>query len=224
MSKYTPMKLIKYSIILSLVLNLTSCKDSPSKSIAKADFKQLDYSFEVVVNDLDIPWGFVFLPDNSMLITEKKGELIHYKNGTKTILKGLPEIKVMGQGGLLDIELHPDYINNGWIYITFVSPEGEGKGGNTAIMRFKIKNNTLVDKKVLYKASPNSNRGQHFGSRIEFDKEGYLYFSIGDRRNRDINPQNIERDCGKVYRLHDDGRIPSDNPFVRDRNAKKGYF
>ncbi len=190
----------------------------------KNDKNSENYTHEVIVSDINIPWGFVFLPDQSMLITEKKGELIHFKDGKKTSIKGLPEIKVLGQGGLMDIELHPDYKNNGWIYISYASPDGDGDGTNTAIMRCKLQNNTLVEKQILYKASPNSKRGQHFGSRIEFDNDGYLFFSIGERGNRDVNPQNINRDCGKIYRLHDDGRIPVDNPFVKDRNAKKAIY
>jgi len=218
------MKFCYYIIFLLSLTTIISCKNPNSNETARAILEQSDYTHEVVVNDLDIPWGFVFLPDQSMLITEKSGELIHYKNGEKINISGLPEIKVQGQGGLMDIELHPDYASNGWIYLSYASSEGEGNGANTAIMRCKLEGNTLVDKRVLYKASPNSRRGQHFGSRIEFDNDGLLYFSIGDRGNRDINPQNIERDCGKVYRIHDDGKIPSSNPFVRDRNAIKAIF
>ncbi|RLD27678.1 MAG: PQQ-dependent sugar dehydrogenase [Bacteroidetes bacterium] len=183
-----------------------------------------NHTYQVVVPELSIPWGFVFLPDQSMLITEKKGKLIHFKNGKKVIIKGLPEIKVLGQGGLMDIELHPDYKTNGWIYISYASPNGEGEGANTAIMRCKLKDDTLTEKQILYKASPNSKRGQHFGSRIEFDNDGYLYFSVGDRGNRDENPQDITRDCGKIYRLHDDGQIPKDNPFVNKSKAKNAIF
>ncbi|MCH7524401.1 MAG: PQQ-dependent sugar dehydrogenase, partial [Bacteroidetes bacterium] len=123
-----------------------------------------------------------------------------------------------------DIELHPDYNSNGWIYFSYASPEGEGEGGNTAIMRAKLKDNKLVENQLLYKASPNSKQGRHFGSRLEFDNEGYLYFSIGERGNRDENPQDITRDCGKIYRIHDDGQIPNDNPFINSPNAKKAIY
>jgi len=150
--------------------------------------------------------------------------LIHFKNDSKSFIKELPEIIVQGQGGLMDIELHPNYPENGWVYISYASSDGTGKGANTSIMRFKIQNKTAIEKQLLYKATPNSGRGQHFGSRLEFDNDGFLYFSIGDRGNRDINPQNIERDCGKIYRLLDNGNIPIDNPFVKDRNAKKAIF
>lgn len=217
----------QFITLLALILvSFTACvKQKQTKSIVKAENpKTINYTTEIVVPDLIIPWGMVFLPDESLLITEKQGKLIHFKDGKKTSIKGLPEIKVLGQGGLMDIELHPDYKNNGWIYISYASAEGDGEGANTAIMRFKLKNNTLIEKQVLYKASPNSKKGQHFGSRIEFDNDGYLFFSIGDRGNRDVNPQNINRDCGKIYRLHDDGKIPIDNPFVKDRNAKNAIY
>jgi len=184
----------------------------------------ITYSHEVVVSDLTIPWGFEFLPDQSMLISEKQGDLIHFKNGIKTKVNGLPEIKIIGQGGLLDIKLHPNYTTNGWIYFSYASGDGTGAGANTAIMRCKLENNSLVQKQLLYKASPNSERGAHYGSRIEFDDDGYLYFSIGDRGSRDVNPQDITKDCGKIYRLHDDGRIPEDNPFVSNPNAKKAIY
>ncbi len=184
----------------------------------------LKYTHEVIVSDISIPWGFAFLPDQSMLITEKQGKLIHFKNGKKIIIEGLPNIKAHGQGGLLDIKLHPNYMTNGWIYISYSSSDGEGNGANTAIMRCKLENNSLIEKQLLYKASPNSRKGQHFGSRIAFDNDGYLYFSVGDRGNRDENPQNVELDGGKVYRLHDDGRIPEDNPLMAKPTAKKAIY
>ena len=214
------MQIQKYFLLFLLSSSSFACGQNRSDTSSKS------HSYEIVVGDLNNPWGFVFLPDNSLLITEKSGDLIHFKNGKKTKINGLPEIKVLGQGGLMDIELHPNYATNGWLYISYASSEGGGggSGANTAIMRCKLKNNSLVEKQVLYKASPNSRKGQHFGSRIEFDKNGYLFFSIGDRDNRDVNPQNINRDGGKIYRLHDDGKIPVSNPFVKDKNAKKAIY
>ena len=124
----------------------------------------------------------------------------------------------------MDVKLHPNFKVNKWVYLTYSSPEGEGRGANTALMRAKLEGNQLTDKKVLYKGSPNSSKPYHFGSRVEFDNQGYLYFSIGDRGSRDENPQDITRDGGKIYRIHDDGRIPSDNPFVNSDGAKKAIF
>ncbi|MCG1037110.1 PQQ-dependent sugar dehydrogenase [Polaribacter sargassicola] len=180
--------------------------------------------YELIVSDLTIPWGFTFLPDNSMLITEKEGKLIHFKEGKKIEIANVPKVYYRGQGGFLDVELHPNYKENGWIYFTYTSSEGKGNGGNTALMRAKLKNNQLIDKQVLYKASPNTTTTYHFGSRITFDKENHVYFSIGDRGNRDVNPQDITKDCGKIYRLNDDGTIPKDNPFVNNKYAKKAIY
>ena len=161
-----------------------------------------------------------FLPDGSLLITEKSGELIHFKDGVKQEIAGVPEVYNRGQGGLLDIQLSPNYANDGFIYITYSSTEGDGKGGNTALMRAKLSGTTLTDQEVLYKATPNTTKGQHWGSRIVFDDAGHVFFTAGERGERDINPQDISRDNGKVYRLNLDGSIPADNPFVNTADAK----
>ncbi|WP_439482480.1 PQQ-dependent sugar dehydrogenase [Cyclobacterium plantarum] len=183
-----------------------------------------NYDIETVVGDLKLPWGLAFLPDGSMLITERSGELIHFRNGEKTMIKGVPEVRAKGQGGLLDITLHPDYSSNGWIYMSYSSEEGPGDGAHTAISRAKLQGNQLTNLEVLYKATPNTEAGQHYGSRIVFDKDGYMFFSIGERGNHQENPQDITRDGGKVYRLKDDGSIPEDNPFVNDAAAKKAIY
>ena len=209
---------LKYQYLLLLVFfSLFTCAQDKNPV-------NTNHDYEVIVPDLSIPWGFVFLPDNSILINEKEGKMIHYKDGKKTTIEDVPKVYNRGQGGLLDIALHPNYKENGWIYITYASFEGEGEGGNTALMRAKLKDNKLIDKQLLYKATPNTTRGQHFGSRIVFDNQGYLYFTIGERGEEFVNPQDITRDGGKVYRLHDDGTIPKDNPFVNEPNAKKAIY
>jgi len=214
---------MKSTLILFIsisVFSLVACaqKDTTIKDPATT------FDYEIVVGDMQIPWGMVFLPDGSMLITEKSGELIHFKDDQKQLITGVPEVYQQGQGGLLDIALHPNYGQNGWIYLSYASSEGEGEGGHTALMRAKLSGNRLTDQKVLYKATPNTTKGQHFGSRIAFDEAGYLYFSIGDRGEKDINPQDITRDGGIIYRLNDDGSIPSDNPFVGKPNAKEAIY
>ncbi|MDD7886730.1 PQQ-dependent sugar dehydrogenase [Flavivirga sp. 57AJ16] len=213
-----------FSSLSIILISCMSCAQQTESEVKAETPVSLNYTTQVIVPDLNIPWGMVLLPDGSMLITEKTGELIHFNNGKKTTIEGLPEIYVRGQGGLMDLELHPDYKNNGWLYISYASPEGDEDGGNTAILRAKLENNTLVEKQVLYKANPNTKRGQHWGSRIEFDNEGYLYFSVGDRGDRDVNPQDITRDCGKIYRLNDDGSIPADNPFINTAHAKTAIY
>ncbi len=213
-----------HSLIAVVFITFAACAQQTESEVKAEAPASLNYTTEIVVPDLNIPWGMTFLPDNSMLITEKSGELIHFKDGSKTIIEGVPEIYTRGQGGLLDIELHPNYRDNGWIYLSHSSKEGDGDGGNTAITRTKLNGNTLVEKQLIYKAGPNTKKGQHWGSRIAFDNAGYLYFSIGDRGNRDVNPQDITKDGGKIYRLHDDGSIPNDNPFINETDAKTGIY
>lgn len=219
------MTMKQFTSILTLILiSFYSCaQQEPSEVSAETPIK-VNYVTEVVVPELDIPWGMAFLPDGSMLITEKSGTLIHFKDDKKTTIEGLPEVYVRGQGGLMDIELHPDYKTNGWIYFSYGSAEGEEDGGNTAIIRAKLKGNTITNVEHLYKGVPNTKKGQHWGSRLEFDNKGYLYFSIGDRGNRDVNPQDITRDGGKIYRLNADGSIPEDNPFTENKEAKQAIF
>jgi len=208
---------------MSTVL-LSCAQNTKEGDITLQPERDRTYSVENVVDNLNNPWGMTWLPDGSMLITEKSGDLIHFKDGEKTEIGNLPEIYVRGQGGLLDVALHPDYANNGWIYFTHASSEGAGSGGNTKLIRAQLDGGKLTNIESLYKAEPNTKRGQHFGSRIAFDSDGFVYFSVGDRGNRDVNPQDISRDGGKIYRLNDDGTIPNDNPFVDDSKAKKAIF
>jgi len=216
---------MKNSVLLPClfaVLFNFSCAQDSENQISKPENEP--FLAELLIDEMHIPWGMVFLPDGGILVTEKSGELIHFANKKKTTIANMPEVYVRGQGGLLDIELHPDYKTNGWIYISYASPEGDKKGGHTALMRAKIKDNSLINKELLYKAGPNTTKGQHFGSRIEFDNEGYLYLSIGERGARDENPQDISRDGGKIYRFHPDGSIPEDNPFVGTSGAKTAIY
>lgn len=216
------MKKLALCTYFFVVLLFEACGQMADKTI-KSPLTD-SFTATLVVGDLQNPWGMAFLPDGSILTTEKAGKLILFKNGIKTEIGGLPDIYVRGQGGFMDVELHPNYEKNGWIYFSYSSSEGNGDGGNTAIMRAQLKNDQLVNKKVLYKGTPNTKKGQHWGSRVTFDDEGYLYFSIGDRGNRDENPQDITRDGGKIYRIHDDGRIPNDNPFVNKKGAKTAIY
>ncbi|MGJ8667053.1 MAG: PQQ-dependent sugar dehydrogenase [Patiriisocius sp.] len=213
-------------LLLTIIVSFTSCQAPKKKNdVALNTPSKRSYTTQKVVDNLNNPWGMTWLPDGAMLITEKSGELIHFKNETKTEVKNVPEVYNRGQGGLLDIELHPDYKNNGWIYITFASTEDGGEGGHTKLIRCKLSEDlALTNIETLYKARPNTTKGQHFGSRIEFDNNGYLFFSIGERGERDVNPQDIKRDGGKIYRLNDDGSIPEDNPFVNETGAKKAIY
>jgi glucose/arabinose dehydrogenase len=207
---------------IALLSGSCNAQVKPNDIVIEDDTK--NYSLEVVVSDIPIPWSMAWLPDGSMLVTEKSGILYHIKNGIKTEIKNVPAVYNRGQGGLLDIVLHPDYAKNGWIYITYSSEEGEGTGGNTKLIRAKLLDGSLTQIESLYKATPNTTKGQHFGSRIVFDNDGYLYFSVGERYEKFINPQDIKRDGGKIYRLNDDGSIPKDNPFVGQAGVKEAIY
>ena len=180
---------------------------------------------ERYISGLTIPWGMVWLPNGDMLVSERRGKIHRIRDGSKQgMLTGVPEVHAYGQGGLLDLELHPRYQENGWLYLAWSSREGEGSGSNTAIMRAKLDGDALVNQEILYKAEPNTKVGRHYGSRLEFDDDGFLYFSVGDRGNRDINPQDTTRDGGKIYRLHDNGDIPEDNPLAGIPEAKAAIY
>jgi glucose/arabinose dehydrogenase len=209
--------------MLWISLLLTYTLQSQVKDTTIVTPEQVNWTAELVVPELEIPWGMAFLPDGSMLITEIKGTLIHVKNGVKTEIKNAPKVSARGQGGFLDVVLHPQYEQNGWIYFTYSSPEGKESGANTALMRAKLVNGSLEQQQVLYKAEPNTSRAHHFGSRIVFDKEGFVYFTIGDRGDHFTNPQDLTKDGGKVYRLKDDGSIPEDNPFNGPQDKKAIY-
>lgn len=215
-----------YITVLFIVISI-SCNayDSHPMQMSNLDKK---ISTSLIATGISIPWAMVQLPSEEILISDRKGELRVIKNGHLLAkrISGLPEIHSNGQGGLLDLALHPDFINNQWVYFTYSSNDGEASGSNTALMRatLNIFNLSLTKQKLLYKAQPNSNKGQHYGSRIVFDDKGFVFFSIGDRGKRDVNPQNITKDGGKIYRLHDDGKIPSDNPFLTKAGLKSAIF
>lgn len=176
-------------------------------------------SAESLSTDFDNPWSFTFLPGGELLVTEKEGKMFRLAEGKKTEIQGMPDVYVRGQGGLMDVETHPDFDNNKFIYFTYGSNTTGDNGGNTTIMRARLTGNQLENQEVIFKALPESSKGQHWGGRIAFDPDGYLFVSVGDRGARDENPQSLSNHCGKVHRIFDDGRIPPDNPFVDQEGA-----
>lgn len=204
-----------------------------STPVAAVDYKTLDVlplnvKAVSVAKGVTIPWAIEPLRNGDLLITERSGALyLLPKNSSNlTKLSGLPQIDANGQGGLLDLALHSGPNDSQWLYITYSSTQGAKSGSNTALMRAKLSDDRteLLSTQLLYKGEHNSTKGQHYGSRIVFDNQGYVYFSIGDRGARDKNPQDLTRDGGKIYRLHADGRIPKDNPFVNQNSAKHAIW
>ncbi|SKB36941.1 Glucose/arabinose dehydrogenase, beta-propeller fold [Parapedobacter luteus] len=185
--------------------------------------EKASFRIDTLRTGLENPWGMVWLPDGRVLVTERKGEILALGNdpGKTEKLKGFPEVYERGQGGLMDIQLHPYYAKNGWIYVTYARPGKEG--GSTTLARFRLTGNEIIDFEALYQTTPLSTSGVHFGSRIVFDEAGYLYFSTGERGIK-ANAQDLTNDMGKIHRLHDDGRIPSDNPFIDHPAAKPSIW
>lgn len=187
--------------------------------------KKQNFIIDTVVTGLEVPWGMEFLPDGDMLIAERAGILYRFSNGKKSVITGLPPILAKGQGGLMDLRLHPEYEENGWLYFSYSQPsKDDPREGCTAVMRARLSGNMLVDQEVIFDGTPDSNKGQHWGCKLQFDMEGYLWFGIGDRGNRDENPQSLENHAGKIHRIHDDGSIPEDNPFVDTPGAMASIY
>lgn len=185
------------------------------------------FVLDTVVAGLEVPWGMAFLPDGRMLISERRGTLHVFSDGKLSPpIGGLPSIMAIGQGGLLDICLHPDYSNNGWIYFSYSALDRESPrpAGNTAIMRAKLKGDRLTDQQIIYKGTPGTDRNYHFGCKIAFDNKGHIFFGIGDRGQHFDFPQKLDNSNGKIHRLNDDGTIPPDNPFVKTPGALPSIY
>jgi glucose/arabinose dehydrogenase len=195
--------LLSASLALMSNSGITEDKNSPKK-ITEADLK-----VDTVASGLKMPWATAFLPTGELLVTERGGKLRLVKNGVldPKEISGVPEVFYKGQGGLLDVALHPDYKTNGWIYISYSSPKKEGEEGDDG------------GANTAFKAIPNVKGNVHFGGRIVFDKKGYVFLSLGERGQKE-NSQDLSRDQGKVVRLHEDGKIPADNPFVKTKGAR----
>lgn len=178
---------------------------------------------DTLLTGLDLPWGMAFLGADEMLITERGGRIRHVLGGMLQPdgVAGGPEVYVHGQGGLLDVEAHPDYASNGWVYLSYANP-GRG-GGHTAIMRGMLENGSLTNQEVLFEGGPMTRGRVHFAGRLTFDRNNDLYFSIGDRGEMQ-NAQDLSNHSGKVFRLHDDGRVPADNPFINTADAAPEIF
>ncbi len=183
---------------------------------------------DTVASGLDNPWGMSFLPDGGMLVTDRNGKFYRIdKNRQKTLIEGAPKVLSAGQGGLLDVELHPKFVENGFVYLSYSKFKDSlgGKWATTAVMRAKLEGNKLVNQQDIFVAQPYQKTQHHYGSRLEFDRNGYLFVTVGERgQHESLIPQKLNNDLGKVHRMFDDGRVPPDNPFVKNDTARKTIF
>jgi len=213
----------KTSLILSIIfLSISSACSQRENYPPIQDSNENSFELVKIVDGIDIPWGLAFTDKSSFLVTDKKGILYHVVDGKKNIIKGIPKIVFSRQGGLLDVAVDKNFSSNQIIYLTASVSDSE-KGSNTSLFSAKLDGDSLVDLKQLYKASPDSEEQRHFGGSILL-KNQHIYFTIGDRGNRDINPQDLNLDGGKIYRLNLDGSIPDDNPFFDMENTKKAVW
>jgi len=172
---------------------------------------------------LEHPWSMAFLPDGRILITERPGRLRLFANGAlhPEPITGLPQIAQHGQGGLLDVAIHPDFARNGLVYLAFASRDADGVG--TSIGRARLEGHRLVESRKLFDLLPRSNTGRHFGSRLVFDRNGDLFITLGDRGERD-RAQDLGDHAGSVIRITGDGLVPPDNPFIDQANARPEIY
>ena len=213
----------KTSLILSIIfLSISSACSQRENYPPIQDSNENSFELVKIVDGIDIPWGLAFTDKSSFLVTDKKGILYHVEDGKKSIIKGIPKIVFSRQGGLLDVAVDKNFSSNQIIYLTASVSDSE-KGSNTSLFSAKLDGDSLVDLKQLYKASPDSEEQRHFGGSILL-KNQHIYFTIGDRGTRDANPQDLNLDGGKVYRLNLDGSIPKDNPFFDLENSKKAIW
>jgi glucose/arabinose dehydrogenase len=174
--------------------------------------------FEVVAEGLANPWAVAFLPEGGMLITERGGKLriINARGELEdNPIEGLPAIAEHGQGGLLDVVLHPDFKDNRWVYFSYAEADGNGYG--TCVARGKLSGRKLQQLQTLFRMARKTPTRHHFGSRLVFDRQGHLYITLGDRGERP-RAQDLNDHAGSVIRLNDDGSIPPDNPFFGKNN------
>ncbi|HJO02680.1 MAG TPA: PQQ-dependent sugar dehydrogenase [Acidobacteriota bacterium] len=185
-----------------------------------------DYRVVTVVEDLEHPWSIAFLPGGDMLVTEQAGRLRIVRDGALVAepVAGVPEVHYRGQGGLMDVVPHPDFASNRLLYLSYSKPIGDGSEATSAVIRGRFENDRLTDVEEIFEAD---SRGRgHYGCRLAFDADGYLFITVGDRQvpstgDLEAHPaQDISNNHGTTNRLYDDGRVPDDNPFVGREGAR----
>jgi glucose/arabinose dehydrogenase len=204
-------------ILLATVLTL-GCERAPVADVPDTVVSdQATFRVVEVAGGLEHPWAMAFLPDGDLLITERPGRLRILREGVldPTPIEGVPEVYASGQGGLLDIALDPEFANNRLIYLSYAAESDAGAG--TRVARARLGDGRLEDAEVIFEGLM-AGGGRHFGSRLGFDRDGFLFVTLGER-GQDERAQELGDLAGKVVRLQPDGSVPADNPFVGRENA-----
>jgi glucose/arabinose dehydrogenase len=210
--------------IASLLLG-TSLGIAPAVAQEVFETEELPISVERFAEGLAHPWGMAFLPDGGMLVTERTGSLrvVSAEGTLSDPIAGVPPVVARGQGGLLDVALHPDFADNRMIYWSY-SEAGDGGTNGTAIARGRLAEDmtSLADVEVIFRQAPKVRSNAHFGSRLVFDNDGFLFATLGERSSARyrVMAQDLDTHLGKVIRIRDDGSVPDDNPFVGRDDAR----
>ena len=198
------------SVVLAIIFSL-------GVAVRAEVFNSKHYRLKVttVVDGLVSPWGLAFLPKGRMIVTERVGgiRIVTPKGKLSPRLSGTPEVYDLNQGGMLDVAVDPEFSVNNFIYFSFAEPGLEGGGTAVARARLVVAGNRLEDMKVIFRQTPKSHGGRHFGSRLVFSRDGKLFITLGDRGQRD-RAQDFTINRGNVIRIEPDGTVPNDNPFV----------
>jgi glucose/arabinose dehydrogenase len=213
---------MKKLALLPLLL-LTSAALAQSEPVL-VKTQKANLAVETIATGLQNPWGLVFLPDGRALVTERPGRLriIGKDNKLSDPVAGVPDVAAVGQGGLLDVALSPDFAKDSFIFLSFAEPRPPA-GNSTSVVRAKFVEKdgkaSLEDVKVIFRQEPARFGGFHFGSRLVFARDGNLFITTGER-NLKTPSQDLSNHIGKIIRIKPDGSVPPDNPFVKDANAK----
>lgn len=210
---------IRLLATLSLAVALTATANISAATVI--DSERASFTIETIARGLVNPWGLAFLPDGTMLVSEREGNLRLVSRAGKIgpALQGLPEIIARGQGGLLDVAIDPNYRNNQRIYFSYSEPSKEGKTNSTAVASAQINKTQLTHLKRIFSQKPKIKSNAHFGSRLAFSPDGTLFITLGDRYSHKDKAQTLDNHIGKVVRIHTDGSVPSDNPYVNTKGA-----
>ncbi|MFK8105480.1 MAG: PQQ-dependent sugar dehydrogenase [Saprospiraceae bacterium] len=206
------------ALSLYILEGINNRKETEAAIDKTAKYYQTKYHrlrVEEVITDLEVPWGIKVTKNGTIFFTERQGTLkCRQPDGTLFTIEGTPKVNAANQGGMLDVALHPDFEKNQLLYLSYSKINSDDSDlTTTAVLRAKLVGKELTEQQDIFEALPYTTKRHHYGSRLVFDAEGLLYISVGDRGNRDRNPQYLDNGCGKIHRVHDDGRIPMDNPF-----------
>jgi glucose/arabinose dehydrogenase len=221
-ASYIPRYFVTAAGGLTLFMLASLVSDAWASESAVFDSELERFRVNTLVRGLDHPWGLAFLPGGDMLITERPGRLLRIdgKSLQRRSVRGLPAIAAVGQGGLLDVTLHPGFDSNQLIYFSFT---GDDDGVGTEVARGRLAGDALENVEIIFRALPKSGGGRHFGSRLLFDTNGHLLITLGERGDRP-RAQDISDHAGSVIRINDDGSVPADNPFATTPEARPEIY